>query len=477
MSLKSGFVLHPDVVPLTALRMDGVPGNNLGPLQPLIGTWVGTGFNNIWRANQSSSGRDNVLQLNATSETLQFTEIPGNIPNRGLLQPDIVMFGLTYLQQVSDANANQGIHIEPGIWAVVPPTSDPLEPQTVVRMASIPHGTTVLAQGTAVTSAGGPIIPAIDITPSIGGNLIPFPDESTLSQPSNFRLPSAAQPENPPLQFPITQAMVNDPNSVLKAAIVGQNIIQTTTLSISTNAQLGLPPPTATPAGGGTDNTAFLNGNGANSSAPGSANAQAFQMDATFWIETVKNPDGSTFLQLQYSQKVILNFNGLSWPHVSVATLKLQQPVIHRFASVSYPGVYLRLDGQNVGQPNPLGGTVNGQFGAFTWERYNVIPQDDGSSTIASVQFPGVFLSLDGAAVNPGNPVGGNVQAAWGVGPNSTFFVRQQDDGTVAIESASFPHVFLSLTAPDLHARNGAGGGTAQATWGIANDSKFYYSA
>jgi hypothetical protein len=28
------------------------------------------------------------------------------------------------------------------------------------------------------------------------------------------------------------------------------------------------------------------------------------------------------FLQLQYTQTVLLNFNGLSWPHVSVATLR-----------------------------------------------------------------------------------------------------------------------------------------------------------
>jgi hypothetical protein len=27
-------------------------------------------------------------------------------------------------------------------------------------------------------------------------------------------------------------------------------------------------------------------------------------------------------LQLQYTQRVLLNFNGLSWPHVSVATLQ-----------------------------------------------------------------------------------------------------------------------------------------------------------
>ena len=42
--------------------------------------------------------------------------------------------------------------------------------------------------------------------------------------------------------------------------------------------------------------------------------------DGTFWIETVKRGNG-TFLQLQYTQTVLLNFLGLSWPHVTVATL------------------------------------------------------------------------------------------------------------------------------------------------------------
>lgn len=52
-------------------------------------------------------------------------------------------------------------------------------------------------------------------------------------------------------------------------------------------------------------------------------NANASQMDAIFWIEKVTNPTFLTrnFLQLQYVQRVILDFAGLHWPHVSVATL------------------------------------------------------------------------------------------------------------------------------------------------------------
>jgi hypothetical protein len=36
------------------------------------------------------------------------------------------------------------------------------------------------------------------------------------------------------------------------------------------------------------------------------------------------NRDGTRFLQLQYSQTVILDFFGLNWPHIAVATLVKQ---------------------------------------------------------------------------------------------------------------------------------------------------------
>jgi hypothetical protein len=44
-------------------------------------------------------------------------------------------------------------------------------------------------------------------------------------------------------------------------------------------------------------------------------------VSAIFWVETVEDATGGTFLQLQYTQTVLLNFQNLSWPHVTVATL------------------------------------------------------------------------------------------------------------------------------------------------------------
>src|SRR5271169_3517640 len=128
--------------------------NPLGPLELLVGTWKGQGFNQIWRPFHGT--QDRFLELNQTIETLQFEAIPGDIPNRGLLQADINLHGVRYLQQIQDANVlgpngkPAGIHIEPGLWLTVPATSNPQDASTVARLANIPHGTSMVAQGSAL---------------------------------------------------------------------------------------------------------------------------------------------------------------------------------------------------------------------------------------------------------------------------------------------------------------------------------------
>ena len=93
-----------------------------------------------------------------------------------------------------------------------------------------------------------------------------------------------------------------DPNKALTAAIASQDIVSTTLIEISTGAE---------PCG-------ILN-------IPFSvSNAKPLQLDAMFWIETVRQPDGTSFMQLQYSQTVLLTFLGINWPHVTVATLVKQ---------------------------------------------------------------------------------------------------------------------------------------------------------
>jgi hypothetical protein len=179
---------------------------------------------------QGRRRRDFFLELNLTSETLEFTAVNGPIPNRGFLQADIELAGITYLQQINDSFDNSGQHIEPGIWVNVPVITGPAEPGTVARMASIPHGTTINAQGRAIT-APQPIIKPASITPFTIGNpagLVHFPEED-LSIASTSRTDLSRVPG-------LTQAQLTDPNQFLTQAIVAQTITSTTVLIISTDS-------------------------------------------------------------------------------------------------------------------------------------------------------------------------------------------------------------------------------------------------
>lgn len=327
---------------------------SLGPLSEFTGTFHGHGFNTIFRPDLGSptklpvspGGSDNLLELNLTSQTLSFSRPLGSVPNRGEVTPDIFLNGVTYLLTVSDITNPAkpiGIHFEPGLWMNIPATKDPAEGTTLVRMASIPHGTTINAQGTFRTFSGPPSIPPVSITPSSGA----FPSQ-TASNARTARIPQDLG------RFikdgSITQDILDDPNTVLRNATAHQTILSTTALGVGTTPDSPL-------FGGGNDNIAFLLGN-ENATQP---NAQSTKMSSFYWIEKVQHtltvpswspgqpplaiPAGTTggpapvFLvtpptavtqprkikatstQIQFSQKVILNFNGILWPHISVATL------------------------------------------------------------------------------------------------------------------------------------------------------------
>ena len=308
----------PEAPPAAAIRALGGP-DPLGALAGLEGTWKGHGFNAIWRPHNPPS-QDRFLELNMTDETLVFTRINGPIPNRGLAMHDINMFGLTYMQQISESSTGAGLHIEPGIWANVPHTTDPNVPPSVVRMASIPHGTVVLAQGVAEVHPGGPQnIPDNNILPFFFGSPQPANGdfnsvaqtftELKLSTPTTFRFVAPG----------VTQAIVKNPNSVLQTALAsslqGTSMKSRTFLNVSTTHSI------VKAGGGGTANTAFL----ASSGNPPGGNARAAQVNATFWIETIAGTGGQPDKhQLQYTQLVMLDFNGIHWPHVTVGTLQKQ---------------------------------------------------------------------------------------------------------------------------------------------------------
>jgi hypothetical protein len=327
---------------------------------------------------------DNVLELNITDETLSFSKDLGSIPNRGSkTQADAFLNGVPYLQTINDVTMGDpvGIHFEPGIWLAVPASTHPKEPVTVSRMASIPHGTTIEAQGIALPPiAGKPTIAAVDITPFLGGNpanRIRFQNQ-TATNKTTRRIPQDLTPFI--ASGKITQTILDNPASILNDQIAHQDITQTVVILISTKPGSPLPGgplaagknPASPEFGGGTDNIAFLLGEASPPPGGPNSNANAFQMDAVFWIETViyevqvpPMPAGTPpvvldpvqkgtvplvpnfvaaipfvpgkgyaggvvkvpTIQIQYSQKVMLDFAGLTWPHVSVATLVPVDPV------------------------------------------------------------------------------------------------------------------------------------------------------
>src|SRR6202167_3748475 len=158
------------------------PPPPLGPLAAFVGDWFGNGFNTIFRPDSAVTPtplpnpvppppppRDNILELNLTSESLSFSPSLGSVPNRGTAaQPDASLNGVPYLQTINDITIHGesvGIHVEPGIWIHVPATTVPPLGETVTLMASIPHETTIEAQGIFSTTAGPPTIAPVDITP------------------------------------------------------------------------------------------------------------------------------------------------------------------------------------------------------------------------------------------------------------------------------------------------------------------------
>ncbi|KAL2877584.1 hypothetical protein SGCOL_007110 [Colletotrichum sp. CLE4] len=363
------------------------PAAPLGILNKLENrTFTGRGFNTIFRPHSTSSPTkldvnpvlpqgllpDNILQLNITHETQVFAPGLGHVPNRGLMeQQDIDLNGVPYTQTIHDITevlpntTPPVIHFEPGLWMHVPTTTIPNLKTSLARMASIPHGTTINAQcfSDPSSSVGAPNIPSVDITPFPVGShdRFHFPSQNA-NDPATFRLPQNLAPFTK--ANTITQAMIDDPNTVLKNANKGKDIVENTFYTITTK-------PTDTNFGGGTSNIGFLVGDGQqNLKLPSRANANATSMEAQYWISTVRTNiqlepwkpsanetckhfsplpvrDGEevpvfevhfpisqaktvavTYTQLQYTQNVTLDFAGLSWPHVTVGTLVQTTPTV-----------------------------------------------------------------------------------------------------------------------------------------------------
>jgi hypothetical protein len=381
--MTNGQTAHPAIPSVRISPDNQTVLQDLGLLAELAGNWHGTGFNLV--ARPDFQDQTNVfLELNLTNETTKFDPISSPIPNRGFAQPDIELFGLTYLQKISDATTGGALHIEPGIWITQPATSQPLlSPpvggQLVSRMGNIPHGNSLLAQGVATSFDGPPTIspganpaagisPAFSLFPSFNSTAIgvqppvglapgvplgaPVFSGGTSEQQSKpgggfseYTLTNAASQTNTrtplgnnPAVLPpaITQTLLNDPVTLLQQKVQEQTAqgysFSGVALNISTAPSItffAAPVIAGAPLPGTTTVDLAQAGGGAENLSFLQTNADTTLVYATFWLEKLTHPQHPTIMQLQYAQMVMLNFPALTipgkpnfaWPHISVATL------------------------------------------------------------------------------------------------------------------------------------------------------------
>jgi hypothetical protein len=274
--------------------------DSLGPLRDLTGFWEGTGFSLIARPDFDPANEDGFfLELNLLRESIEFTPIGSPIQNRGSRQEDVAMFGVTYLHRVTDATTGGALHIEPGVWLTVPPTTVPPAGPTVSRLSTIPHGNAVCASGQAlelVPDDGTMEIPPANTVPFAIGD--PVPQPGTKNRYRAYDLGLETKYRTSPLPAAITQELVDDPNSMGRHALAGHTLLHVTHLFASTasNADVG--------------NIPFI-----------TENANTVGMDSVFSVERVQGTGDPEFMQLQYSQTAILQFGGMNFPHVTVGTL------------------------------------------------------------------------------------------------------------------------------------------------------------
>lgn len=299
-----------------------VSEEKLGALNLLRGCWrnepnlPGRGWNLIALpfATEPGSPINYRLLLNQYNEELVFSVIDGPVPNRGIhnspigdsVDQDQFLFALDYQQsikQIASADSpvsgkagkpGDAIHHEPGLWLNI--LNEQTDAMDIARLATIPHGDSVLAVGQSQVHAGAPNIPDVNALP-IGATQ----DLSSnyLAPYQHFHLNKFQNLFDPTL-----------PNDLLRQANNGVNILRTTVLHVDTDIPTG-----------GIVNIPFV-----------VKQANATSMQSTFWIQELAETDnaGKPKLRLQYSQTVMLEFflrfDGkpglIRWPHISINTME-----------------------------------------------------------------------------------------------------------------------------------------------------------
>lgn len=306
---------------------------DLGPLGLLPGKWTssGRGWNMIALPFAAPGAPPFRLLLNQFNETLNFTLVDKAVPNRGITadvppgEKDQLVVTLDYEQRIEQVAAvdspvsgkagvaGLAIHHEPGLWLYM--TNHVDNNMDVGRLATIPHGNSVLALGTSEVLAapdGPSLIPDVSGMPiGVRNPDINDPANRYLAPYKQFRDAPFMGNVPPGVGFPGFDPV--SPAALLKQALQelpaqGLTIQQTTVLHVDSSVQSA-----------GIVNIPFV-----------VAQADARRMVSTFWIHELVDAKGGRKLLLQYLQDVSLDFfprgDGvpglIRWPHVSINTLE-----------------------------------------------------------------------------------------------------------------------------------------------------------
>jgi hypothetical protein len=292
--------------------------SDLGPLTLLPGKWtnapnlLGRGWNMI-ALPFAGADIDYRLLVNQYNEELEFFLVDENVPNRGIersngmtVQTDQLVVTVDYEQDIDQIKSADfpvsgqaggpglPIHHEPGLWLY---KKDQVEDGLdIARLASIPHGDSVLALGRSRQFDGPPTIPAVNGLPiGVSHDL----NGKYLAPYKHFHEPPFENLFDPTI-----------PHKLLEGANKDVTVKRTTELEVDT-----------TLATGRIANIQFV-----------TKHANATTMKSTFWIEELVETTeaGAPRLRMQYLQVVMLEFfprrDGvpglIQWPHVSINTLE-----------------------------------------------------------------------------------------------------------------------------------------------------------
>ena len=140
--------------------------------------------------------------------------------------------------------------------------------------------------------------------------------------------------------------------------------------------------------------------------------------------------------------------------------------------SVKFPDVYLRCDGTGVTHwQGPGGGTVNCQYKPPSpLESFYIYPVEMAPSlaprgtskvVIESVKFRHVFIRMDSKGMNSHNYTGGGeVNCQFKPSSWESYFLRQETKGVVSFRSVQFPRLYIRLDGTEVNSWSSSGGGT-----------------